>query len=281
MAIDLAELPDALAKHVPRHAKLSYPPQGMTAEVAFAEHAGRTVLVKRCANPIYIDWLRREQLVLRALRASGLPVPRFIAYAETDLSGSPVPAAPEIPFGSTETATPAPPAVGWLVTSVLAGRPVFGVALESSPSARESLFRSVGALLKRLHATPIPAELRYDEPWMERQLRQARVNLSWCDGTEAGLAVLEKSRPEPVPETLIHGDMALDNALVDEAGKLSLVDWAGGGPGDPRIDIALALQTKPELELSAAALAAFFEGYGTAPVDERTRAWFVDLYDYF
>ena len=260
MGIDLAELPDALAKHVPRQARLSYPQQGMTSEVAFAEHAGRTVVVKRCANPIYIEWLRREQLVLRALEASGLPVPRFTAYAETELHGA---------------------AVGWLVTSPLAGRPVFGVAMEASPSARESLFRSVGSLLKQLHATPIPAELLYREPWISRQLRQARANLSWCDGTPAGIVRLERSQPPPVRETLIHGDLALDNALIDETGRLSLIDWAGGGPGDPRHDIALALQTKPEFELTAAALDAFFAGYGAAPVDERTRNWFVDLYDYF
>ena len=260
MAIDLDELPDALAKHVSRQARLSYPQQGMTSEVAFAEHGGMTVVVKRCANPIYIDWLRREQLVLRALETAGLPVPRFIAYAEADRDGT---------------------AVGWLVTSLLAGRPVWSVALEATPSVRESLFRSVGSLLKRLHAAPIPAALLYQEPWIVRQLRQAHANLGWCDGTAEGLVELERSQPQPVREALIHGDLALDNALIDEAGAVSLIDWAGGGPGDPRHDIALALHTEPELELSSEALAAFFDAYGSAPVDAATRDWFVRLYDYF
>ncbi|HXS79927.1 MAG TPA: hypothetical protein VN818_06560 [Gammaproteobacteria bacterium] len=42
-----------------------------------------------------------------------------------------------------------------------------------------------------------------------------------------------------------------------------------------------ALQTKPELELSAEALDAFFAGYDTAALDEETRDWFVRLYDFF
>lgn len=258
--ISLAELPESIVQHVPREARLSYPAQGMTSEVAFAEHDGRVVVVKRCASPVYIDWLRREQLVLRALETSELPVPRFIAYAENELHGT---------------------AVGWLVTSPLAGRPAFGVAVQATPAVRESLFRSVGALLKRLHATPIPAELSYGEPWIARQLRQARSNLDWCDGTAAELAALERAQPPLVRETLIHGDLALDNALIDDEGTLSLIDWAGGGPGDPRHDVALALQTKPEFELSPAALAAFFDAYGATPVDERTRDWFVNLYDFF
>jgi aminoglycoside phosphotransferase (APT) family kinase protein len=69
--------------------------------------------------------------------------------------------------------------------------------------------------------------------------------------------------------------------LIDERGELKLIDWAGGGSGDPRHDIALALHTKPELELSPDALDAFFAGYGTVALDEATRDWFVRLYDYF
>ena len=260
MTIDLAELPSALARHVPPQARLSYPTQGKTSEVAFAEHEGRVVVVKRCAHPSYIDWLRREHVALRELESSGLPIPRFVAYAENELDGTPV---------------------AWLVMSRLAGRTVLGAAVEASPSARESLFRRLGSLLRRVHATPVPTELLREEKWISRQLEEARGNLAWCDGTAAGLVELERSRPAPVAETLIHGDLALDNVLVDERGALSLIDWAGGGPGDPRHDIALALRTKPELELSTAALQAFFDGYGAAVLADATRDWFVRLYDYF
>jgi aminoglycoside phosphotransferase (APT) family kinase protein len=256
----LAELPSALAEYVPVRARLSYPTQGKTSDVAFAEHDGRVVVVKRCAHPVYLEWLRREQAALRALEHSALSVPRFIAYAEDDANGS---------------------AVGWLVMSRLAGSPLLAVVRRAAELQRRTLFRSLGELVRRLHATAVPRGLARREPWVSRQLVQARANLPWCDGTAVGLAELERSRPAPVAETLMHGDLALDNVLVDAHGSLSLIDWADGGPGDPRHDLALALQTKPELELSAGVLDAFAAGYGGAVPDAATRDWFVRLYDYF
>ena len=256
----LAELPPALAEDVPAQARLTYPRQGMTSDVAFAEHDGVAVVVKRCAHRVYLEWLRREQVVLRALDGTGLPIPRFIAYAEADAHGAPV---------------------GWLIMSRLAGSPLLGAAIDASASRRETLFCRLGELLRRLHSARVPPQLLEDGTWRSRQLAQARKNLPWCDGTAAGLAVLERSQPAVVPETLIHGDLALDNFLVDEEGALHLIDWAGGGSGDPRHDIALALQTKPEVELSGEVLDAFYLGYGGAALDETTRNWFVRLYDYF
>ena len=258
--IDLTELPPELAEHVPRHARLTFPRQGKTSDVAYAEHDGRVVVVKRCAHRVYLDWLRREQVALRALVESGLPIPRFIAYAETETGGQPV---------------------GWLLMSCLEGSQFLGAAIAASLSVRRSMFRQLGELVRRLHDTRVPVGLERQGSWVLRQIEQARNNLPWCDGSAAGLAELERTRPLPVPETLIHGDLSLDNVLIDARGSLHLIDWADGGAGDPRHDIALALQTKPELELPAEALQAFFEGYGSAPVDEATRDWFVRLYDYF
>jgi len=258
--IDLAKLPPALAEHVAPSARLTFPPQGKTSDVAFATHGERVVVVKRCAHPIYLDWLRREEVALRALAETGLPIPRFIAYAEVEQRGQPV---------------------GWLLMSRLAGSPLLGALIEASPPRRTALFRRLGELVRRLHATRVPSTLDHEGSWLSRQLERARANLAWCDGTAAGLGELERSRPAAARETLIHGDLSLDNVLVDEHGELALIDWADGGRGDPRHDLALALQTKPELTLSADALDAFFAGYGTAPLDEGTRDWFVRLYDYF
>jgi aminoglycoside phosphotransferase (APT) family kinase protein len=216
--------------------------------------------VKRCPHPIYLDWLRREHRVLRALAATELPIPRFVAYAETDASGV---------------------TVGWLLMSRLAGRPLLGVAAEATERVQRSLFKDLGELLRRLHATPAPAALVGRGDWLSRQLAQARANLPWCDGTAAGLAELQRSRPPAVPERLIHGDLALDNVLVDSNGEMSLIDWAGGGLGDPRCDVALALQTEPEIALTAAVLDAFYAGYGAPALDAETRDWFVRFYDFF
>jgi aminoglycoside phosphotransferase (APT) family kinase protein len=258
--IDFAELPPALAEHLSPRARLKFPPQGKTSDVAFADDDGRLAVVKRCAHRIYLEWLRREHVALRALAASGLPTPRFIAYAESEAGGQPV---------------------GWLLMSRLSGSPFLGAAIEAQSPLRTVMFRRLGELMRRLHATRVPPELRHAGSWLSRQIARARANLPWCDGTAAGLAELERSRPAAVSETLIHGDLALDNVLIDEGGELHLIDWADGGRGDPRHDIALALQTKPELELSAEAHDAFFAGYGTAPLAEATRDWFVRLYDFF
>ena len=80
---------------------------------------------------------------------------------------------------------------------------------------------------------------------------------------------------------LIHGDLALDNVLIDESGSLSLIDWSGGDCGDARYDIALALQTEPELTLTEEEKAAFHTAYGSAPLDAETRRWFEQLYEFF
>lgn len=256
----LADLPPALAAYVPPRARLVYPRQGKTSDVAFAEHDGHVVVIKRCAHRIYLDWLRREHAVLRALGKSELPIPRLIGYEEVGAGGDPV---------------------GWLLMSRLAGSQFLGAAIEARSPARVSMFRRLGELARILHATCVPSALEHPVPWISQQIEQARANLAWCDGTAAGLAELERSRPAAVPETLIHGDLSLDNVLIDDRGALSLIDWAGGGSGDPRHDVSLALQTKPELDLSAEALDAFFAGYGTAVLGEATRDWFVRLYDYF
>ena len=87
---DLAELPPALAEHVSPQARLTFPPQGKTSDVAFAEDDGGLVVVKRCAHRIYLGWLRREHVALRELAESGLPIPRCIAYAEAETRATPV-----------------------------------------------------------------------------------------------------------------------------------------------------------------------------------------------
>jgi aminoglycoside phosphotransferase (APT) family kinase protein len=256
----LVDMPPALTAHVSREARLAFPRQGMTADVAFAAHDGRNVVVKRCAHRVYIEWLRREHRVLRALESSGLPIPRVLGYAESEANGA---------------------TVGWLVTTRLPGRSFLeAIAAKSHPQQTVLLLR-LGELLHRLHATPVPPALLEPGDWISRQLTEARENLAWCDGTAAGLARLERSRPGPVSERLIHGDLALDNVLVDGDGALWLIDWAGGASGDPRHDVALALHTKPEYELTRDAIAAFYSGYGSTPLDATTLRWFERLYDYF
>ena len=113
--------------------------------------------------------------------------------------------------------------------------------------------------------------------------RQATVtsHTEACEACRHKLAELRRTTPAPAAMRLVHGDFALDNVLIDDAGNLSVIDWACGDAGDPRIDVALALQTQPETELTADELRAFYEGYGGPAVDAGTRRWFEQLYDFF
>jgi aminoglycoside phosphotransferase (APT) family kinase protein len=238
---------------------LVYPAQGMTSEVAFVEGQNRCV-IKRCRDPVYVDWLRREHRVLRELAASRLPIPRVLDYFEVyDEDRSDV----------------------WLVMSRLDGWSLWHEMLGANVQQRVELFWRLGALLSRLHSTRVPDGLIASSPWTDRQLVKAEHNLSWCEGTPDLLADLHRRKPSPVPELLIHGDLALDNVLIAPDGALSLIDWSSGDMGDPRCDLSLALQTEPEIPLTDAERMSFFEGYGTAPLDQVTRRWFEDLYEFF
>ena len=56
------------------------------------------------------------------------------------------------------------------------------------------------------------------------------------------------NRPDPVPPTLVHGDVKLDNAIVDpvSARVRVLVDWEMATVGDPRADLGYLLSFWPE-----------------------------------
>jgi aminoglycoside phosphotransferase (APT) family kinase protein len=231
----------------------------MTSEVAFVD-GDTPCVIKRCRDPIYLEWLSREHRVLRALADSRLPIPRALAYAEVDAEDR---------------------HEAWLVMSRLGGRSLWKELLQTDPKQRADLLGGLGELLKHLHAEPVPGALAGESSWIPRQLAKARENLAWCDGTAELLADLHRRQPQPVSEVLIHGDLALDNVLITSDRAMSLIDWSGGDKGDPRCDIALSLQTEPEIHLSDMELTAFFEGYGMAPIDRITRKWFEDLYEFF
>lgn len=229
------DIPPALRSYVPPGARLTYPQQGMTSEVAFVGGDERCV-IKRCRDPIYLEWLSREHRVLRALADSPFPVPRVLGYTQVDKK---------------EEGREA-----WLIMSRLEGRPLWHEIIHADSQRRARLLSRVGELLKQVHATPVPNSLRSESRWLDRMLAEARENLVWCDGTVELLADLRRRRPEPVPEVLIHGDLALDNVLIAAGDAMSLIDWSGGAQGDPRCDVALALQTEPEITLGEMELTA-------------------------
>jgi aminoglycoside phosphotransferase (APT) family kinase protein len=255
-------LPDAVAHALGiSGAVISTAPQGMTSEVAFVDDRGRKSVLKRCRNPVYIEWLRREHRVLVALSGCGLRIPRVIGCHEIREDGH--------------------VADAWLLMTRLPGASLWEVLLGAGPDERIRHFRILGTFLRELHSTPPPDVFRGDRPWIDRMLEQARKNLEWSEGSQELLVQLETTRPSLHPDVLIHGDLALDNVLIDQDGSMSLIDWSGGGLGDPRYDVALALGTEPEIELRQADIEAFFDGYGGTPMDADTTRWFTRLYDFF
>jgi aminoglycoside phosphotransferase (APT) family kinase protein len=141
--------------------------------------------------------------------------------------------------------------------------------------------RQLGHLLRELHSTAAPNAFCNQAPWIDRKLGEAQVNLKWSDGTRELLHELQDQKPSPTNEALIHGDLALDNVLVAVDGSMGLIDWSGGDLGDPRYDISLAVATEPEICLSKAEIAEFFDGYGGAHLDAATIESFRNLYEFF
>src|SRR5947207_2413881 len=193
----------AAALGISAKAMLSPAPQGMTSEVAFVNDRGRQCVLKRCRHPIYIEWLRRERRVLDALSECSLHVPRLIGYHEVRDSDD--------------------VAEAWLLMTRLPGESLWQVLLRSGPVERRARFRKLGQLLRTLHSTPAPMVFRNQPPWIDRTLEQAQKNLEWCDGSAALLAEQKRTQPSPQAEVLIHGDLALDNVLIDQDGNLSLI----------------------------------------------------------
>ena len=235
-----------------------YPPQGMTSDVAFVACGDQDVVVKRCKVSIYLPWLRREYDVLRCLSDTKLPVPKPIGYVERV-----GPSGPE----------------AWLTMTKLPGRSLELLLAGMARDDRITLMRNFGSAVRNLHTTRAPRRLSDKRSWLSRKLNEAESHLAWCDGSAALLDTLVQSKPDEVPETLVHGDLNFDNVLVDQSGDISFIDWSGGDVGDPRYDLALALNS--DETLVAAEIAAFYSAYDQAPLDAQTEAWFVDLCEFF
>lgn len=249
----IEDVPPALVRWLPRGASLGFPAQGMTSVVAFVEPG--EVVLKRCVDPRYVEWLRREHEVLVALAETSLPVPRVLDWHDAGDEA-------------------------WLVMTRLPGRQCAEVLYEAGASGRCELLRVVGAAIRRLHDTRVPAGLMSEASWIDRRLAAARANLAWCDGDVELLEQLQASRPRDVAATLVHGDLNLENVLVVDGAVSGFVDWAGGDCGDPRYDLALAVHDDEELPMDSEMFAAFSVGYGGG-IAGGERGWFERLYEFF
>jgi aminoglycoside phosphotransferase (APT) family kinase protein len=124
--------------------------------------------------------------------------------------------------------------------------------------ARRSLGEDLVDALVEIHAADVttPALAAFVRPgsYNERQLR--RFAQLWGINKTRELAQVDRvgawladNVPDPLPETVVHGDFRLGNTMVSPAEPsriVAVLDWEMGAIGDPRADVGYLLATYSE-----------------------------------
>ena len=247
--------------HIGQIHSQTMPPQGMTSTVTLLKSERGRFVIKHADRAPFVDWLGREAHVLKALEMTNLPVPRCIAFDEQPNSAT-------------------------LLMTALPGEPLSELLRQGvADDVRHDLLKQFGRMLMAIHAaTPLVA-LRAGQPWLDRILDQARVNVQrgYAEPDAPPVTQMDVSRPLPVSEVLIHGDYTIDNVMVDAGRIVGVIDWSGGDVGDPRYDLALATRPqKPESAfLDEDDFAAFYAGYAGEQLTQDENKWFSSVYGYF
>jgi aminoglycoside phosphotransferase (APT) family kinase protein len=126
------------------------------------------------------------------------------------------------------------------------------------PGARRRLGEELVDALVEIHAADVaaPALAAFARPgsYLERQVR--RFSQLWeINATRDLPVVVEVGRrlgerlPEPLPDTVVHGDYRLGNLMVERGRPdrvQAVLDWEMGAIGDPRADLGYLLATYTE-----------------------------------
>jgi aminoglycoside phosphotransferase (APT) family kinase protein len=262
--IRLHEIPDEILDHIGTINAINFPRQGHTSDVGIIESTRGCFVLKRTKGEQYCSWLAQEVRVLNGLRNTNtkLPIPAvYHAIEQKDENQA------------------------WALLQYFEGETLRQALFkENNTDKRHEMLFNFGVLLSKIHSTPCPAELNGDSVWLDEMLRRAEFNLEHysVDGTADLLQFLKTNRPLPIPSTFIHGDFTIDNVLVCDGKIASVIDWSGGGFGDPRYDLSLAIRPKPNAFETESDIEAFFEGYGKKILDEQDYKYFVEgLYEFF
>jgi thiamine kinase-like enzyme len=154
------------------------------------------------------------------------------------------------------------PAAGLLVTRFVAG-----ATWQAADVAREANLHRLAERLRTLHGLPVPAgiqSVRYSG-----QARRLRAGLP-CGPDDARLheraeRIFGRIDDRDFAPALCHHDLHHLN-ILDDGGRLWLVDWEYGGRGDPLMDLAGFLAMH---ELAPQATSAFLDDYGRLPPADR------------
>jgi aminoglycoside phosphotransferase (APT) family kinase protein len=163
--------------------------------------------------------LRVEGVAMAAAARAGVPVPEVVDTGDDD--------------GALERS--------YLVMDRVAGETIPRRLLrdEAFAAVRPRLVAELGSVLARLHSVPLD-RLPGVEPAGE-PLTRLRTDYLGDDPPPPGLALglrwLAENRPEPGPESLVHGDYRLGNLMIGPEGLAAVLDWELVHIGDPVEDL--------------------------------------------
>jgi len=265
---------------------VSAPPAALTARVN-----GRWSLVAARSDGTSIQRVsggRLGEVYVKLAPALQTSDPRFHPAAEAErlawlaAQGLPVPAVLDV--GAAE-------GLRWLVTAAVAGRPAADAAW--SAGERRSVVDAVADVARTLHALPVSAcpfdrRLAVTLPLARAAVANGTVDLDDIDEGRRGasgadlLGELDATPPPPEDDLVVcHGDLCLDNVLLDPAGRevVALIDAGRAGVADRWQDLAIVLRNFGGDEGSAWGFDGrhaerFAQRYGLAAIDEPKRDFY-------
>lgn len=195
---------------------------------------GRRMVLRRPPAGSALDTAHdvlREARIIRALGSAGALVPGVIATCEdSGVIGAP-----------------------FVVMQYVDGFHCHGArdAQALGPSARRACGDSLARALAALHALDIDVigigDLGRREDYIERQLRRWARQVDAdrqrpTPGIDMAHRVLSGCPPEQRRTSVVHGDIRLDNCVLDPGGAvLAMVDWEICALGDPLADLGVLL----------------------------------------
>ena len=183
------------------------------------------------------DMVREARLQL-ALAQQGIRLPPILAVCEDE-------SVLGVPFY----------VMGFLDGHVVTDRLPAGLG---DPAARSRLGEELIDALVEIHAADVsdPALAAFSRPgsYLERQVR--RFSQLWeinatreIPDVEQVARRLAEALPEPLPDSVVHGDYRLGNLMVERVRPdrvEAVLDWEMGAIGDPRADLGYLLATYTE-----------------------------------
>jgi aminoglycoside phosphotransferase (APT) family kinase protein len=178
----------------------------------------RLVLRRDPPGPGRPEGMAREAAAIAAAERAGVPVPHLVDHG----------------------VDPAVVGAPYLITRHVDGETIARRLLREPrfAHAREGMAAELGRTLARIHSMPVdtvPGAEAYDPVEHLRQTYDALGEP--LPSIDIALHWLERNRPAPVAETLVHGDFRNGNLIISPDGLSAVLDWEVVHHGDPREDL--------------------------------------------